>query len=118
SLRMRELFTIIDNELRSAGYKNKVKAGIVLTGGGCLLRGCAELAEEVFGLPSRIGVPQELSEGLANEIESPEFATVAGLIRGIPGGKSSEYQIIKRKKDVKNKFKLFVKRVQEFFDEL
>ena len=72
----------------------------------------------MFGLPSRIGVPQELSEGLANEIESPEFATVAGLIRGIPGGKSSEYQIIKRKKDVKNKFKLFVKRVQEFFDEL
>jgi cell division protein FtsA len=119
SLRMRELFTIVDNELRTAGYKNKIKAGIVLTGGGSLLRGCTELAEEVFGLPARIGVPQELGAGLSNEVESPEFATVVGLIRGIPGGKSSEYQsLAKRKKDVKNKFKILAKRVQEFFDEL
>ena len=119
SLRMRELFSIVDNELRSAGYKNKIKAGIVLTGGGSLLRGCTELAEEVFGLPTRIGVPQSLGEGLSNEIESPEFATVAGLIRGVPGGKSSEYQsLLKKKSDAKGKIKLLVKRVQEFFDEL
>jgi len=119
SLRMRELFTIVDNEIRTAGYKNKIKAGIVLTGGGSLIRGCTELAEEVFGLPARIGVPQDLGSGLSNEIESPEFATVAGLIRGIPGGKSSEFQsLLKRKKDAKNKFKHILKRVQEFFDEL
>ncbi len=120
SLRMRELFTLIDNEIRSTGFKNKIKAGIVLTGGGSLLRGCPELAEEVFGLPTRMGVPQELGAGLSNEIESPEFATVAGLIRGVPGGKSSEYQmLIKPKKDkTKNKISVFVKRVQQFFDEL
>jgi cell division protein FtsA len=119
SLRMRELFVLIDNEIRSAGFKNKIKAGIVLTGGGSLLKGCTELAEEVFGLPARIGVPQELGSGLSNEIESPEFATVAGLIKGIPGGKSSEYQIIKTTK-VKgsNKLSQFVKRIQQFFDEL
>jgi cell division protein FtsA len=119
SLRMRELFVLIDNEIRSAGFKNKIKAGIVLTGGGALLKGCTELAEEVFGLPARIGVPQELGSGLSNEIESPEFATVAGLIKGIPGGKSSEYQILKPAK-VKgsNKLSQFVKRVQQFFDEL
>jgi cell division protein FtsA len=119
SLRMRELFVLIDNEIRSAGFKNKIKAGIVLTGGGSLLKGCTELAEEVFGLPARIGVPQELGSGLSNEIESPEFATVAGLIKGIPGGKSSEYQMIKPAK-VKgsNKLSQFVKRIQQFFDEL
>lgn len=120
SYRMKELFSIIDNELRSAGFKNKVKAGIVLTGGGSLLKGCPELAEEVFGLPARIGVPQDLGAGLSNEIESPEFATVAGLIRGIPGGKSSEYQILIKPQKEKNKSKLggFVKKVQQFFDEL
>ena len=120
SLRMRELFSLIDNEIRSAGFKNKIKAGIVLTGGGSLLKGCTELAEEVFGLPARIGVPQELGTGLSNEIESPEFATVAGLIRGIPGGKSSEYQVLIKTQKVKGKKKLssFVKRVQQFFDEL
>jgi cell division protein FtsA len=119
SLRMRELFVLIDNEIRSAGFKNKIKAGIVLTGGGSLLKGCTELAEEVFGLPARIGVPQELGSGLSNEIESPEFATVAGLIKGIPGGKSSEYQIIKPAKiKGSNKLSQFVKRIQQFFDEL
>ncbi len=120
SLRMRELFSLIDNEIRSAGFKNKIKAGIVLTGGGSLLKGCTELAEEVFGLPTRIGVPQELGTGLSNEIESPEFATVAGLIRGIPGGKSSEYQVLIKPKKVKgkNKVSLLIKRVQQFFDEL
>jgi len=116
-LRMKELFELVDNELRTAGIKNKIKSGIVLTGGGSLLRGITELAEEVFGLPARIGVPLDLGEGLADEIESPEFATVAGLIRGIPGGKSSEYQSllnVRRRKKIKE----IVKKVQGFFDEL
>ncbi|MEJ2494929.1 MAG: cell division protein FtsA [Ignavibacteriaceae bacterium] len=117
-LRMRELFTLVDNEIRNAGFKNKLKAGIVLTGGGSLLRGTTDLAKEVFGLPARIGVPQDLGQGLANEIESPEFATVAGLIRGIPGEKSSEFQTLIRSKRKKTKIKDIVKRVQEFFDEL
>ena len=120
SLRMRELFTLIDNEIRNAGYKQKIKAGVVLTGGGSLLKGCTELAQEVLGLPVRIGVPQDLGAGLSNEIESPEFATVAGLIKGIPGGTSSEYQGLiksKRKKGMKT-ISFYVKRVQQFFDEL
>jgi len=117
-LRMKELFVLVDNELRNAGFKSKIKAGIVLTGGGSLLRGTTELAEEVFGLPARIGVPQDLGLGLSNEIESPEFATVAGLIKGIPGGKSSEYQSLLIKKIGKNKMKDLVKKVKIFFDEL
>src|SRR5574338_59569 len=120
SLRMKELFTLVDNELRTAGFKSKLKAGIVLTGGGSLLRGVTELAEEVFGLPARIGVAQELGEGLSNEIESPEFATVAGLIRGIPGGKSSEYQVLIKKQKAKseNQIGKIIKKVQDFFNEL
>lgn len=120
SLRMKELFTLVDNELRTAGFKSKIKAGIVLTGGGSLLRGVTELAEEVFGLPTRIGVPQELGVGLSNEIESPEFATVAGLIKGIPGGKSSEYQVLikKQKGKSENQFAKIIKKVQDFFNEL
>ncbi|GBD92103.1 cell division protein FtsA [bacterium BMS3Abin04] len=119
-MRMKELFTIIDNDLRQTKFKNKIKAGIVLTGGGSLLRGTVELAEEVFGLPTRIGVPLELGEGLSNEIESPEFATVAGLIKGIPGSNSSENSAsakIKKHTNNVSLTKLF-KKVQEFFDEL
>lgn len=120
SARMRELFLMIDNEVRAAGFKNKIKAGIVLTGGGSLLKGCTELSEEVFGIPTRIGVPQVIGSGITTEIESPEFATVAGLIRGIPGGKSSEYQkLVKAKKKKSNKklSSLFTN-FKKFFDEL
>lgn len=120
SVRMRELFTIIDNELRQTGLKGKIKAGVVLTGGGSLLKGCPELAEEVFGLPARIGVPLELGAGLSNEIESPEFATVAGLIKGIPGATSTTEWLATESKKSKSKLNItsLFKRVQEFFDEL
>ncbi len=120
SVRMRELFTIIDNDLRQTGIKNKVKAGVVLTGGGSLLRGCTELAEEVFGLPTRIGVPLELGAGLSNEIESPEFATVAGLIKGVPGSTSSSNWLSSDDSSERTKFnvKNVFKKIQEFFDEL
>jgi cell division protein FtsA len=120
SLRMRELFILVDNEIRSAGFKNKIKAGIVLTGGGSLLRGCTELAEDVFGVPTRIGVPQELGGKLPAEISSPEFATVMGLLRGIPGSKTNgSHSFVKRKSDKRrNKVSVFLKRVQQFFDEI
>ncbi|MFC2082335.1 cell division protein FtsA [Bacteroidota bacterium] len=120
SIRMRELFSLIDNELRHTGFKSKIKAGIVLTGGGSLLRGCTEMAEEVFGMPTRMGVPLELGEGLSKEIESPEFATVAGLIKGTPSSTEEEgFNFIKDRK-IKSSLKLggIFKKVQEFFDEL
>lgn len=120
SVRMKELFALIDNELRQTGFRNKIKAGVVLTGGGSLLKGCTELAEDIFGLPARIGVPLDLGSGLSNEVESPEFATVAGLIRGIPGKLSSDQ--FTTVKSVRPEHKVSVgkyfKRLQEFFDKL
>lgn len=119
SVRMKELFSIIDNELRHAGFKNKIKAGVVLTGGGSLLKGCTELAEEVFGMPARIGVPLDLGSGLSGEVESPEFATVAGLIRGIPGSRSEQFTTVKTTgKESKLNIGKTLKRIQEFFDKL
>jgi len=120
SVRMRELFTLIDNELRVSGFKNKIKAGVVLTGGGSLLKGCVELAEDVFGLPARIGVPLELGGGLSHEIESPEFATVAGLIKGLPGMKQEEIVVDVKKLKKEKKFKpgKYFKKIQEFFENL
>jgi cell division protein FtsA len=119
SLRMHELFSLIDNEIRNAGFKNKIKAGIVLTGGGSLLKGCCELAEEVFGFPARIGVPLEFSSGSMIEVEKPEFATVVGLLQGIPGGKNPEsVKRIKKREKRKNKITEVWKNFRDFFEDL
>ncbi len=119
-VRMKELFAFIDKDLRQTGLKNKVKAGVVLTGGGSLLHGCVELAEEVFGLPAKIGVPEEFNVPIPKEIQKPEFATVAGLIRGLPDNIADEADNIEKNKVNKNKkqFTGFFKKVLDFFDEL
>jgi len=119
SVRMKELFSIIDNELRHTGFKSKVKAGVVLTGGGSLLKGSTDVAEEVFGMPARIGVPLELGSGLSKEVESPEFATVAGLLKGIPGRTSEKLTNVRSgNSESKHIMSRFYKKVQEFFDKL
>ncbi len=120
SVRMKELFALIDNELRQSGLKNKIKAGVVLTGGGSLLRGCTELAESILGLPCRIGVPLEFGEGLSDEIGSPEFATVSGLIKGVPGSTSIDTWGGTADKVKKWNFSIseLIKKIKEFFDEL
>jgi cell division protein FtsA len=71
-------------------------------------------------MPARIGIPLELGSGLSTEIESPEFATVGGLIKGVPGSPAEDTgKTFKLKKDKGglNVGKVF-KRIQEFFDEL
>jgi len=53
--------------------------GVVLTGGGSLLSGTAELATEIFNLPARVGYPVKLG-GLIEEYYSPIYATGVGLV--------------------------------------
>ncbi|MFA7289747.1 MAG: cell division protein FtsA [Melioribacteraceae bacterium] len=120
SLRMRELFSIVDNEIRQSGFRNKIKAGIVLTGGGSLLNGCTELAEEVFGMHTRIGVPTGFGDGLLREIESPEFATVSGLVKNLPGSALDKNEINVKQIKSKNQIKgpSVFRKVIEFFEGL
>ncbi|MDW8221291.1 MAG: cell division protein FtsA [Bacteroidota bacterium] len=80
--RMEELLEFAYAELRRSGYMERLSAGVVLTGGGSLLRGTEDLASEIFGLPVKIGIPIGCGRGgLAPEVENPQFATGIGLIR-------------------------------------
>jgi cell division protein FtsA len=133
-LRMRELFSLIDNELKQSGYKNKIRAGVVLTGGGSLLSGCIELAEEVFGLPVRLGMPQDLNGASASELERPEYSTVVGLLKDIPSlssfksfdnDKKTAEQTqdnenidanLESSKNKKNTISSFLNKIKEFFE--
>jgi len=79
--RMEEILEFILIELKKSGYLRRLSAGVVLTGGGALLRGSAELAEEVLGLPVKIGIPSGFGgSALAPEVENPIYATAVGLV--------------------------------------
>jgi cell division protein FtsA len=85
--RAEEIIHFVRNEIRSAGYERQAGAGVVLTGGGAMLRGLAELAEDILDLPVRIGISSGLAPARTDGISAtvsglagPEFATVVGLI--------------------------------------
>jgi len=82
---MEEIFDHVFTEISSSGYGKKLVAGIVLTGGGALLRHVEKLAELHTGLPARIGLPVEhLAHGYSEKLCSPIYATAIGLLlRGI-----------------------------------
>jgi len=77
--RYEELFTLVQAELRRSGFEEIIPAGIVLTGGSSKMEGLIELAEEVFHMPVRLGVPQGVS-GLVDVVRNPIHATGVGLL--------------------------------------
>ena len=77
--RMEELFTFVRRELERAGCAHVLTSGIVLTGGGAAMQQVMALAERVFRLPVRLGVPLHLS-GLVDVVASPMYSTAVGLV--------------------------------------
>jgi cell division protein FtsA len=77
--RAEEVFHQVWDEIRRAGYERSLNSGIVLTGGGAILEGLPEIAEQIFDLPIRRGVPVGIG-GLADHVNSPAFATPVGLV--------------------------------------
>jgi cell division protein FtsA len=78
--RMEEILEIAAMEIKRSGYSKHLSAGVVLTGGGSLIKGTADLAREVLGMPAKIGIPSGFSAGLIHEIENPIYATGVGLV--------------------------------------
>jgi cell division protein FtsA len=77
--RYEELLSLVQAELRRSGFEDLVAAGVVLTGGSSKIEGLVELAEEVFHMPVRLGVPQYVT-GLVDVVRNPIFATGVGLL--------------------------------------
>ena len=94
--RYEELMSLVLAELRRSGYENLIAAGIVLTGGSAKMEGVVELAEEVFHMPVRLGVPQYVS-GLIDVVRNPIHATGVGLL--LFGQKSEQMHMHKRFSD-------------------
>ncbi|MET1254043.1 cell division protein FtsA [Aliikangiella maris] len=77
--RYEELFSLVQAELRRSGFEEIIPAGIVLTGGSSKMEGLIELAEEVFHMPVRLGLPQGV-HGLVDVVRNPIHATGVGLL--------------------------------------
>ena len=80
--RAREMAELILAEIeRGGGTPAALPGGLVLTGGGALLRGFAEICAQVVDLPVRVAAPQTLGEGLDEALDGPQHATCVGLLR-------------------------------------
>jgi cell division protein FtsA len=77
--RYEELFNLIREELRRSGFEEVVAAGIVLTGGSARMEGAIELAEEIFHVPVRLGLPGQV-KGLSDVVRNPIYSTGVGLL--------------------------------------
>lgn len=79
--RMEEIIDIVNFEIQNSGYADKLAAGVVITGGGAMLRHLPQLMKFKTAMDVRIGIPNEHLTGSGrNEINQPMYATSVGLI--------------------------------------
>ena len=79
--RMEEIIDAVFFEIENSEYANKLSAGIVLTGGGALLKHLPQLVKFKTGMDVRIGLPNEyISNELGEEVNQPMYSTSVGLI--------------------------------------
>ncbi len=116
--RMEEILEIAAMEIKRSGYSKHLSAGVVLTGGGSLIKGTAELAHEVLGMTTKIGIPSGFYAGLVREIENPIYATGVGLVLHTLRNKDrSTLSALKNGKSGRSSSNIF-KRMKMWFDEL
>jgi cell division protein FtsA len=78
--RVEEIFAVVRKRIEDTGMLEQLSAGVVLTGGAVLLQGMGEFAEEILGMPVRIGMPTAV-KGITQLVHGPEYATGTGLVK-------------------------------------
>jgi len=110
--RVEEIFTLVNREIVRSGFSDLIASGVVITGGTCILPGMPELAEQVFNLPVRRGLPRDIG-GLSDVVNSPVYATGVGLVRyGSKNLQTKNFSI-----GQENVFDKIFRRMKEWFGE-
>ncbi len=79
--RMEEIIDAVSYEIENSGFMDKLSAGIVLTGGGSMLKHLNQLVKFKTGMDVRIGFPgEQMVAETAEEINQPMYATSVGLL--------------------------------------
>ncbi|GIV54394.1 MAG: cell division protein FtsA [Candidatus Kapaibacterium sp.] len=123
--RMEEIFEFAFAEIRRSGYARNLSAGIVLTGGCAQLCGAAELAERIFGMPVKVGVPMVgISGGFAPEVQSPMYATAVGLVlyahqmNSYSTSLGRSFRAMQQRRHHGLGYRSIIERVKHFFEQL
>lgn len=77
--RYEELFSLVQAELQRQGLDELCGSGMVVTGGSAKMEGIVEMAEEIFQMPVRLGVPRYVT-GLVDVLDNPIYSTGIGLL--------------------------------------
>jgi cell division protein FtsA len=85
--RVEEIFMLVRREIARSGFEDGLASGIVITGGTALLGGLTEVAEGIFRLPVRVGLPHHVT-ALEDLVASPPYATAIGLV--LSGGETGQ----------------------------
>jgi cell division protein FtsA len=126
--RVEEIIDHIHYEIKNSGYEKQLIGGIVLTGGGALLKHLVQLTEFITGMDTRIGHPNEhLAKDVPDEMASPMYSTGIGLvIEGITRlnkekekdtTKKVEPKKGKQKKEKEPRQSSFLKTIQDWFEQ-
>jgi cell division protein FtsA len=112
--RLEELFMLVEREVRRSGYAGRVNGGVVVTGGSSIMEGVPELAEQIFDMPVRRGIPRGVG-GLTDVISNPMYATGVGL--SLYGAAHRDRRKFRQVTD-RNIFDKVVARMKEWFGEI
>ncbi|ABQ28113.1 cell division protein FtsA [Geotalea uraniireducens] len=112
--RVEEIFTLVNREIVKSGLEDLIASGVVITGGSTILEGMPELAEQVFNLPVRRGLPQRIG-GLVDVVNSPAYATGVGLV--VYGSKNVGVHEFPSAQSEDNIFRKVSRRMKEWFGE-
>lgn len=78
--RMEEILNIINREIQKSNLADLIPSGLIITGGASQLRGLEQFAEQVFGMPTRVGTPQDML-GMSAQSQNSGLALSMGLVQ-------------------------------------
>uniref|UniRef100_C6DZL1 Cell division protein FtsA n=1 Tax=Geobacter sp. (strain M21) TaxID=443144 RepID=C6DZL1_GEOSM len=112
--RVEEIFTLVNREIVKSGLEDSIASGVVITGGSTILEGMPELAEQIFNLPVRRGLPQRIG-GLTDVVNSPVYATGVGLV--VYGSKNIGAHEFPTQQSDETVFRRVSRRMKDWFGE-
>lgn len=116
--RAEELFNIILKTLEEKNLLELVNGGFVVTGGGSLIKGIAELGEYIIERPVKVGYPNPFG-GMTNVMQNPKFSTVLGLLlESYKVAPSNKERVNKKYNNEQDLFGRFGESIKNVFKEI